>query len=71
MDRQPLPFLVVEASGLYQQVTDGCASDDPVAAKPAAAQRRLGCQDEEAISVRAKMLDDDGSTLLAGIVAFV
>jgi hypothetical protein len=43
MNRQSLPFIFVETSGLDQQVTNGCAPDDPVAAEPAAAKRDLRC----------------------------
>jgi hypothetical protein len=43
MDTQPLSFLFVEASGLNKQVTDGCATDDPVTAKPSITKGDLGC----------------------------
>jgi hypothetical protein len=61
--------MFVETSGLDQQVTDGCATDDPVTPEPSTAKGDLRCKDEEAISVRGKLLDYDGGVLLALISA--
>ena len=69
VDSKSLPFIFVETSGLDQQVTDGCATDNPVAAQPATAKRDLRCQDEEAISVRCQMLSYDDGALSAVIAA--
>lgn len=64
MNGQSLPFILVETSCLDQQVTDGCATHDPVAAKPATAKRNLRCQDEEAMNVGCEMLGNDEGALM-------
>jgi hypothetical protein len=65
MYRKSLSFIVVETKGLDQQVTDGCATDDSVPAKPTTGKRGLWSQDEKAISVGCDMLGYDDGALLA------
>jgi hypothetical protein len=70
MDSQSLLFSFVETSGLEQQVTDGGATDDSVATKPAAAKRDLRCENKETIGVRCKLFYHDfgpRSALVAAI----
>ncbi len=62
MDSQSLSFNFVEPSGLQQQVTDGRATNDSVATKPATSKRDLRCKDKETISVRCKVLYHDAVT---------
>lgn len=61
--------MFVETSGPDKQVTDGYATDNPVTPEPSTTKGDLRCQNEEAISVGGKMLDYDGSALLALISA--
>lgn len=62
MDSQSLPFGFVEASGLQQQIADGCATNHLVTAKPPTAKRDLRCQDKEAISVRCEIVSYNDGT---------
>ncbi len=64
MNSKSLLLIFDETSGVNQQVTVGCATDDPVAAKPATAKRNLTCWYKEVAIFKGDMLDYDDRVLL-------
>ncbi len=64
MNSKSLLLIFDETSGVNQQVTVGCATDDRVAAKPATAKRNLTCWYKEAAIFKGDMLDYDDRVLL-------